>query len=83
MAALKRHYSPLKRHYSPAPPEIVQCFHFHNCKQKPHQSISDYIAELRRLSVHCAFGDQLTAMLRDRIVCGILNEVVATAPLIG
>ncbi|KAL0148660.1 hypothetical protein M9458_055987 [Cirrhinus mrigala] len=66
----------LKRHYSPAPSEIVQRFHFHNCKQKPNQSISNYIAELRRLSVHCSFGDQLDAMLRDRIVCGVLDEAL-------
>lgn len=66
----------LKRHYSPAPSEIVQRFHFHNCKQKPNQSISNYIAELRRLSVHCAFGDQLEAMLRDRIVCGVMDEAL-------
>uniref|UniRef100_A0A672P1Z5 Paraneoplastic antigen Ma-like C-terminal domain-containing protein n=1 Tax=Sinocyclocheilus grahami TaxID=75366 RepID=A0A672P1Z5_SINGR len=64
----------LKCYYSPAPSEIVQRFHFHNCKQKPNQSISNYIAELRRLSVHCAFGDQLDAMLRDRIVCGVVDE---------
>lgn len=66
----------LKRHYSPAPSEIVQRFQFHNCKQKSNQSISNYIAELRRLSVHCAFGDQLDAMLRDRLVCGVVDEAL-------
>lgn len=64
----------LQRHYGPAPSEIVQRFQFHNCKQKPGQSIANYIAELRKLSVHCAFGAQLEAMLRDRIVCGVLDE---------
>uniref|UniRef100_A0A8C2JMK6 Paraneoplastic antigen Ma-like C-terminal domain-containing protein n=1 Tax=Cyprinus carpio TaxID=7962 RepID=A0A8C2JMK6_CYPCA len=64
----------LKRHYSPAPSEIAQHFRFHNCKQKPNQSISNYIAELRHLSVHCTFGDQLDAMLRDRIMCGFVDE---------
>lgn len=64
----------LKRHYSPAPSEIAQHFRFHNCKQKPNQSISNYIAELRHLSVHCTFGDQLDAMLCDRIMCGFVDE---------
>lgn len=36
----------LQRHYGPAPSEIVQRFQFHNCKQKPGQSIANYIAEL-------------------------------------
>uniref|UniRef100_A0A3B3R993 Paraneoplastic antigen Ma-like C-terminal domain-containing protein n=1 Tax=Paramormyrops kingsleyae TaxID=1676925 RepID=A0A3B3R993_9TELE len=54
----------LKHHYSPAPSEVVQRFHFHNCKQKPNQSVSNYIAELRH------------AMLRDRIVCGVLDEAL-------
>ncbi|TRY65067.1 hypothetical protein DNTS_026088, partial [Danionella cerebrum] len=43
---------------------------------KPNQSVSNYIAELRGLSVHCSFGDQLDAMLRDRIVCGVLDEAL-------
>ncbi len=66
----------LNRHYSPAPSEIVQRFQFHNCKQKSNQSISNYVAELRRLSLHCAFGDQLDAMLRDRLVCGAVDEAL-------
>ncbi len=66
----------LNRHYSPAPSEIVQRFQFHNCKQKSNQSISNYVAELRRLSLHCAFGDQLDAMLRDRLVCGVVDEAL-------
>lgn len=63
----------LGRHYSPAPSPIVQRFNFHHCKQKPDQSIASYIAELKKLSVYCEFGDQLENMLRDRIVCGVLD----------
>lgn len=63
----------LRKHYNPLPSPIVQRFDFPNCKQKPDQSIASYIAELRKLSVYCEFGDQLENMLRDRVVCGVLD----------
>lgn len=66
----------LQRHFSLRPSEIVQRFHFHNCKQQPGQSISAFIAELRKLSVHCNFGDQLENMLHDRIVCGVRDPAL-------
>ena len=34
------------------------------------------MAELRRLSTHCAFGDYLEQALRDRLVCGIRSESI-------
>ena len=36
--------------------------------------MSDYVAELRRLAIHCEFGDYLDQALRDRLVCGLCNE---------
>ena len=41
--------------------------------QKQGESVADYVAELRRLSEHCAFSD-LNAMLRDQLVCGVHNS---------
>ncbi len=35
-----------------------------------------YVAELRRLSEHCAFGAQLNEYLRDRFVCGLGSEAI-------
>lgn len=69
----------LKRHFNPRPSEIVQPFHFHNCKQHLGQSISAFIAELRKLSVYCNFGDQFENMLRDRIVCGVQDPAETVA----
>ena len=34
------------------------------------------MTELRRLSTDCAFGDTLSDMLRDRLVCGINEEKI-------
>ena len=33
-----------------------------------------YVAELRSLSEHCDFRDQLEEMMRDRLVCGVNDE---------
>ena len=36
--------------------------------------MSDFVAQLRKLSEHCRFGDQLEDMLRDRLVCGCRDK---------
>ena len=54
---------------------IAERFHFHRHNQKTSsESISDYVAELRRLATHCESGDYLEQALRDRLVCGIRHE---------
>ena len=32
-----------------------------------------YVAELRKLAIHCNFGGNLNEALRDRLVCGLRN----------
>ena len=66
----------LKKHYSPTPVVIAERFHFHRRSQHPGESIAEYMAELRRLSVHCEFGDYLNQALRDRLVCGLRSETI-------
>jgi hypothetical protein len=61
----------LQDHYNPRPSAIVSRFHFHQCRQGANQKIVEFVAELRRLSEHCEFGEQLEDMLRDRLVCGV------------
>ena len=61
-------------HQSPKPSKIVQRFKFNSRVRKSEESVRTYVAELRKLSEHCDYGDQLTEMLRDRLVCGI-NDV--------
>ena len=41
----------LKEHLEPKPQSIVERFHFHHRNQEQSESVLDYIAELRRLSV--------------------------------
>ena len=64
----------LHRHFDPKPLVIAERFHFHRRNQVSGESISEYVAELRRLATHCEFGDYLQQDLRDRFVCGIRHE---------
>ena len=42
--------------------------------QKPNETISDFVAQLRKLSEYCEFGDTLEDMRRDRLVCGCKDQ---------
>jgi hypothetical protein len=64
----------LMGHFEPKPIVISERFHFHKRDQKPGESISEFVADLRRLSVNCQFGERLEEMIRDRFVCGLVNE---------
>ena len=64
----------LSSHYEPKPIVIAQRFHFHRRNQLPTESITEFVAELRRLSIHCSFGANLDEALRDRLVCGLRSE---------
>ncbi|CDW60099.1 hypothetical protein TTRE_0000845201 [Trichuris trichiura] len=44
--------------------------------QRPNESIADFVAALRRLSEHCNFGNAVDKALRNRLVCGIADEVL-------
>ena len=61
----------LKDHYDPAPLEITESFHFGMRNQNPGESINDYILALKKLSIHCNYGEFLNRALRDRFVCGL------------
>ena len=62
------------RHFNPKPSSIVQRFRFNSRVRKEGESVADFVAQLRQLSEHCQFGDTLSDMLRDRIVCGINDQ---------
>ena len=64
----------LTDHYNPQPSVIVQRFHFNTRVRKQGESIAEYVAALRDLALHCNYGNQLSEMLRDRLVCGINHK---------
>ena len=64
----------LQNHFSPAPSEIVCRYKFHTRSRQQGETVSTFMAELRRLADTCNFGNVLNDMLRDRLVCGINDE---------
>ncbi|XP_071061030.1 uncharacterized protein [Pseudochaenichthys georgianus] len=61
----------LKDHFNPKPSEIVQRYKFNSRSRKLGETVMEYVALLRKLAQDCNYGDKLTEMLRDRLVCGI------------
>lgn len=64
----------MKDHYNPRPSEIVQRFRFNSRVRQPDESVSEFVAQLRKLAQDCNYGVSLSQMLRDRLVCGINDE---------
>ena len=63
----------LRDHYCPPPSVTVQRYNFNSRTQKEGETVSQFVAELRRLSEHCDFKATLDDMLRDRIVCRVYS----------
>lgn len=64
----------MKEHFNPKPSEIVQRYKFDSRSRQPMETVSVYVAELRRLAHDCNYGTTLEQMLRDRLVCGINDD---------
>ena len=64
----------VKDHHQPSPSFIVQRFNFNMRYQKEGETVSAFVAGLRRLSEHCKFEATLDDMLRDRLVCGVRDK---------
>lgn len=61
-------------HFDPKPPVIAERFHFHQRIQSGMESVTECIAELKRITANCNFGDKLEEALPDRLVCGLKNS---------
>ncbi|KAK0149179.1 hypothetical protein N1851_010298 [Merluccius polli] len=64
----------LKDHFNPKPSEIVQRFKFNSRNRKHGETVMEYVAVLRKLAQDCNYGDKLSEMIRDRLVCGIGDD---------
>ena len=61
-------------HHQPPPSAIVQLFNFHSRSRRQGETVSEFVAALRKLTEYCQFGDTLSDMLWDRLVCGINDQ---------
>ena len=63
--------SQVQKHFNPKPVVTVQRFKFNSRSRRADESVATFVAALRHLAIHCAYGDSLNDMLRDRLICGI------------
>ena len=63
----------MKEHREPQPSVIVRRFQFNTRKQQAGETVAEYVAALRKAAEFCDYGDSLSEMLRDRLVCGITD----------
>ena len=63
----------MKSYVEPKPIVITKRFRFHHRDQKEGETLVQYLAQLRKLTEHCEFQDNLEETLRDRLVCRMLS----------
>ena len=64
----------LRDHFDPKPLEIAESYRFGTRCQMPEEDIANFVVALKKLSIHCNFGDFQDRALRDRFVCGLRSE---------
>ena len=64
----------LKSHLNPTPIVMAERFKFYNRVQFPAESLHVYLADLRKMTIYCDFGEFLNDALRDKFVCGMSNS---------
>ena len=64
----------VKGYYEPTPSKIVQRYKFNTRVRSSGESIAAFVAALREIAQHCGYGDSLSEMLRDRLVCGVQHD---------
>ena len=55
----------VEQHHSPQPSVTVHRFKFNSRSQADGETVATFVAELRRLSEHCEYGDRLVCGVRD------------------
>ena len=55
---------------------IAERYKFYCRNQSKNETITEYLAELRKLTLNCDFKDFLDQALRDRFACGLQNNSI-------
>ena len=64
----------VKTHFNPKPSPIIKRFEFNNRCQKDGETVSQFVADYRRITKHCEYETVLNDMLRDRLMNGIADK---------
>ncbi|XP_059047761.1 uncharacterized protein K02A2.6-like [Achroia grisella] len=63
-------------HLEPQRSEIAERHVFRQRRQKPGESLTEYLQNLKHLAATCNFGDRLEENLRDQFVSGLASEMM-------
>ena len=66
----------LTDHLKPQPIIIAEGYKFYCRDQSENETITEYLAELRKLTLKCGIKNFLYQALRDRFVCGLQNNSI-------
>ena len=66
----------LINHLKPQPIIIAERYLFYCRDQSENESITEHLADLRKLTLSCDFKDILDQAFRDRFVCGLQNNSI-------
>ena len=69
-------FETLKEHLKLQTIVIAERYKCYRSDQKENETISDYIAALRKLTLNCNFREFLDEALRGRFVCGLINDSI-------
>ncbi|KAJ8022246.1 hypothetical protein HOLleu_37087 [Holothuria leucospilota] len=64
----------LKSHFCPVPPTVAERFKFYGRKQCSDETVTEYLAELKKLAKTCNFRGFLDEALRDSFIFGLKDE---------
>lgn len=70
-------------HLQPKPSEVAERNKFKERLQKDEESVAQYIANLKKVSVNCGFGTNLESTLRYQIVWGLRNVGIKKSRLLS
>ena len=63
-------------HLQPARSVIAERYKFKECKQEEGEDVKSFVANLKKLSTFCEFGQNLETSIRDQFVWGVRSELI-------
>ncbi|XP_073948812.1 uncharacterized protein [Choristoneura fumiferana] len=67
----------MKSHLQPKPSVLAERYKFRQRRQATNESIAEYVAGLKKMSMTCNFVEQrLSENLRDQLVCGLTKDSI-------
>ena len=65
-----------QHHYHPKPSVIMRRFRLNTCVRHPGEKVTTFIERLHNLASHCDYRGAMAKLVRDRLVCGIRDDVL-------